>query len=678
MPLGDHVAAVAVLVLVVAGLVVPLVEATHQELGREDFEDYDPLDPLTGWLTNPHTSEYSQVKVTGQNSPLGSRAWEVQGLTGGVSGMALVSNHVQNGCEAGTIPELRFAIKLDEYPTGDRVYVGISGSNSPGIPVESFIASRSLRINQMQVRLQINETGVMTPQLHGQGNNIQSHNSGGPYYGVNTVSAAPFSPLDLDTWYNVTMRNVACSNDSPSSASNSIVWSAEIQVLELEEQRTLSAGGFSGCRASQSGTSSCGSTSLADYNFGRLYHKAGASNTLEVIQYDNFVWLPGEVIEGGEFIWCSSIGSPQGGYDFLEGVTIKTSGWRGADFETDAGYLFTGHQDDYDYLAKSWGGTGETATGTQAARVYFLIEASTEGTSSIFRVALTNHSATGSQSAPVMDKGTGAGSAGVNSGDFADHVEVEFKEVENDWSIRFYYVHAGADRTLIGQSWQGGNPNTPTLFSFEADTRSGGTLKVRGPTDEILTIGGQPMEYPTPTEFAGATWKGYYFIGAGTNGIGYSARTLVDDKNGQSTCVFDVIGNVAGLGGGGLNGDPGRIIGDGTTGTNLDDEDDGSGGSAQTSSTQIVDKEGVWGMLLERIGPTGAFLLSLAWIALWTWGAYKVVGQAPMIVGGAATLAICSAVPLFWFPIWIPITIAAGGLGTFAAVIAKRIGGARS
>lgn len=100
-----------------------------------------------------------------------------------------------------------------------------------------------------------------------------------------------------------------------------------------------------------------------------------------------------------------------------------------------------------------------------------------------------------------------------------------------------------------------------------------------------------------------------------------------------------------------------------------------------TDTSDAVSRDiggGVWGKLVERMGPTGAFVLGLVMIGAAAALAYKWAGPAPMLVGGAATLGMGAAVALVGFPIWIPITIAAGGIGTYAAVIAKRIGGARS
>lgn len=107
----------------------------------------------------------------------------------------------------------------------------------------------------------------------------------------------------------------------------------------------------------------------------------------------------------------------------------------------------------------------------------------------------------------------------------------------------------------------------------------------------------------------------------------------------------------------------GRLPSDSTGGSGA------SGGSGQRASGSVLAQlKGGWSDATKVV-------VSLLFIAVIAGIAYWLAGPAPMVVGGAGTLAMGAAVPMFGFPLWIPITVAAGGLGTFAAGIARQVGG---
>lgn len=97
---------------------------------------------------------------------------------------------------------------------------------------------------------------------------------------------------------------------------------------------------------------------------------------------------------------------------------------------------------------------------------------------------------------------------------------------------------------------------------------------------------------------------------------------------------------------------------------------DGPGSAGSTTGAK-----GPVSRIIAGWSSTTRFVVGLVLVAIFSGIAYRLAGPAPMIVGGAATLGLCAAVVVVGFPLWIPVTIAAGGLGTFAAMIAKRVGG---
>lgn len=255
------------------------------------------------------------------------------------------------------------------------------------------------------------------------------------------------------------------------------------------------------------------------------------------------------------------------GYDFREGVTFEDE-TVGPGIDIEEGYEFSGDETNFDYLAKSWGGTVATpTTGATELALFFRIEAMTDNEESVFRAAFSTHRATGTPSAPVMDKGTGAGNAGINDGDFDDHIEIQMREDGNLWEARFFYVSGGVpsgpgERTQAGPTSYFPLPNTATTYKFEV--RDGNLILERLTStpdqDEIGEL--SSFSTPIPAPFTSSTYYQYWFIGYGVQD-GINADTRLDDPVGESdmlqgsTCVYDLNGLVESS-----NGDIGSVAPD--------------------------------------------------------------------------------------------------------------------
>lgn len=265
------------------------------------------------------------------------------------------------------------------------------------------------------------------------------------------------------------------------------------------------------------------------------------------------------VLTGGYF-WCSAIGSPKGGYDFLEDVVVQRGDVIGLDLTGDIKadfYRFKGNSGDFAYLGKAFTVEGSPKSGSKAVVVNFTLEAGTDAVSSVFRTAFSSVMPTGTLTSPTLAKGNGK-----TTGAFAEHVEVELTEVASSWSIRLYYVTGAGDRTQLGPAWEGGSPNRINSFSFIVDSRGADAyVGIQDALGAFLKVGAVEMKFALPSALVEDEWKSQWFIGYGTS-VFFEAVTRLSSKISNSTCIRDLVGTiVAGVQNGCLGvGDCGTVV----------------------------------------------------------------------------------------------------------------------
>jgi len=259
-------------------------------------------------------------------------------------------------------------------------------------------------------------------------------------------------------------------------------------------------------------------------------------------------------------IFCSDIGitnfnaDPDAdfGYNYVEDVDIFSPDQGSGPGDLTDGYSFSGNSGDYSYMGKGW------TPGSKALRVNFTIESATEGQSSVFRAAFSEVSGTPSSST----KGNGD-----NTGAFAQHLAVRFREVGNDWRIDLEEVQStGGTTSELGPSFLGYTPNSARSFTLWVDTRTtalgpsnsafgsnGGSIQagsyiaVTTPNENLPDADNQIILYQRLSSF----WDNdlllsQWFVGADVNGAPLNARTFLDDNDAgqddQSTCIFTMDG----------------------------------------------------------------------------------------------------------------------------------------
>lgn len=253
---------------------------------------------------------------------------------------------------------------------------------------------------------------------------------------------------------------------------------------------------------------------------------------------------------GPQQYFCAERGAEKFGYNYLEGVTFDDaqSPVRGL---SDA-YKFSGDASNFDYL-------GKTLPGSPGAKVYFTLEADSEGTDSVFRTVLSfvDHSpydlddGSTDPNAPHYlngpdDPGDNAKGNGKDSEVFAEQIEVRFLEQDNDWNIRVFYVSQSNDvdeRTAIGTAKLADDPNDPTSYVLTVDTRMAAPyVSVRhADGTQIGNSVVDSLNLTLPSDLVGKTVYGQWFVGYGVDtATNFNARTWLNNNDGDagSTCVY--------------------------------------------------------------------------------------------------------------------------------------------
>lgn len=331
--------------------------------------------------------------------------------------------------------------------------------------------------------------------------------------------------------------------------------------------------------------------------------------------------------------FCADAGeSDNFGYDYLEGVNFEQGPSHPVGLSGDY-YRFQGDSGNSEYLAKAFD-PGSTAFST-----IFTIEAATEGTHSLFRVAYTT-GATTLQAGSAGDGGADqtAASDGQDGGNFDNHVQVRFIEEGNDWRITIQQNIAGTGLTQLLGSVLQGNPNVATAYNFTIDGR--GTT---GPIATLYTYPGGQEVLSRETGFgAGTEWKDQWFIGKGTD-ITESATALDnndDNDNVPSTCVYDLVGTSSVVGSSG-----------GTPNNQVPDDEPGGEDGAATSSLGSFEVPAGWTAAALN-GFLGIILMFM--IALGTWAIFgrHIVA---MVIGATAGFILAMIFQLF--ELWVLIVV---------------------
>lgn len=311
-----------------------------------------------------------------------------------------------------------------------------------------------------------------------------------------------------------------------------------------------------------------------------------------VFEIDNLTVITGTNGDDGAgsvCIFCSAKGNDDFGFDYVEDVelgdgprdstaTQEECTANSPEFilavEIAPCYKFRGDADNFAYAAKSW------TPGQKWVGSYFMIEAASEGQDSVFRSAFS--SAAGAPNS--TNKGNGK-----DTGQFAEHIEVRFLEVGNDWNIQFFHVSVSngvTSRTPFGAAFVGDNPNSPTLYNFTVDTAAGiAYLKHSGFADDSGNLNMTdvfPNGVALPAVWDDREMLSHWFVGYATDTtFNNDATTRLDPGSGVSlsTCIY-----AFGVEAGQTpvpTGDAGRLPpedsdGDGTPDP-LDQDDDGDG-----------------------------------------------------------------------------------------------------
>jgi hypothetical protein len=236
--------------------------------------------------------------------------------------------------------------------------------------------------------------------------------------------------------------------------------------------------------------------------------------------------------------FCADRGETNFAYNYKEQVSFADGSNPARDF-SDA-YQFEGADGDSSYL-------GKTLPASLGGKVFFSIEADTDGASSVFHAGFSfiDHT-TYSLGPPTEflngpdDAGADAKGNGDDSGVFDQWVEAKFKEVGNDWQIGVYVVESGGTRTLIGTSRLADDPATPQGYVFTVDPRAGyGYASIRhADGTQIGNSITDTLNVSLPSSFSGDLIQGQWFRAQSTNI--FTANTWLNNNDGDSasTCIY--------------------------------------------------------------------------------------------------------------------------------------------
>lgn len=213
------------------------------------------------------------------------------------------------------------------------------------------------------------------------------------------------------------------------------------------------------------------------------------------------------------------------GYEYVEDWDFDSS--LPVTLDLDDGYYASEVDGGSAYLAKGF------TVGSQAFSVIFTVEAGTDTTDSVFRVAFT----TGGGGTPNSVV-AGASNGGTDGSSFDNHVGLRFEEEGSDWRITFRQNVAGAGYDVIGSSFTNGNPGTPTTYNFTVDSRDLTATLRRGDGTSI-------QSRTIDSSFLDDLWEDQWFIATGTSAI-QPADTALDNNDASdsvgSTCIYDLTG----------------------------------------------------------------------------------------------------------------------------------------
>lgn len=415
-------------------------------------------------------------------------------------GVALLMDTAAFPCDGGDSQIVEFDIQFDAFPT-----TAVSQS------VSSYSIALTNVADTSRFVWDINEdgNGASTARIFTSTGATHAVSLNGP----NMV---------VDTWYHITMGAFDCDEES-------------FYISKVKQ-----ADGTEFGVASVDGNNLAGVVSSPDkFNqgiSGSTTNTGGSSASMGATFLDNLeVAYDGVVPPDRLPIFCSARGNEHFGYNYDEDVE------RHGDLEfggITGGYLFKGDADNFAYLGAGF------SPGTKAAKVFFRIEARAEGAASVFRAAFSTVDTTTYHvgTDPVLFDSDAKGN-GLTTGVFSDYIEVRFKEVDNDWNIQLYYVDGGGSRTQLGQAVVAGNPNTPTSFSFQVDTRAGQSYASVTYADG-LPIGtgvlNKTLASIASNHFIDDTLKSQWFVGyAVDNFVNLDAQTILDDAGrSSSTCIY--------------------------------------------------------------------------------------------------------------------------------------------
>lgn len=257
--------------------------------------------------------------------------------------------------------------------------------------------------------------------------------------------------------------------------------------------------------------------------------------------------------------WCSAPGNDDFAFDFVEDVDLTL----GAE-----DYGMASDEDDFAYLGKAFSGTTSSFT-------TFGIYGFENDDSALLAVAYSTATPGGTPEAPVLDKGDGE-----STGDFETHVEVLFKEVGEEWNIRFFYADGGA-LTQFGTAILRGDINQAEYYAFGVDT-----VAMTATLYTYTILDSEPVleaihqaTLPGTTGFSGDLLQEQWYVGRDGGGfiVGdiVAPATSIDASSQEtlSTCIWSLAEPSDPLG------DPGSTPPDDITG----DPNEGGGGGGPTT-----------------------------------------------------------------------------------------------
>lgn len=320
-------------------------------------------------------------------------------------------------------------------------------------------------------------------------------------------------------------------------------------------------------------------------------------------------------------------------------------------FDTDDGFLAETDTSETAYMGKGFD------TGSKSFRTIARIEAGQDADDSLFAIAYTK--GTGGLPSASTD-GTGLEETGLDGGNFDDSLQVIFLEDGNDWNIGIYENVAGTV-ARIGAAVAHGNPNSPTTYAFEIDTR---TQLVRVLDENLDPIFERSMAAGTADD----VFKDQWFAASANSVLFDDGLTVVDDPDQDegttaedSTCIYDLEGSSVINGGSGLQ-PPSEIV-DNTT-----DTDDSECSSALVCTNEANIPEGF------TIGTFNA-LLGMFLIAGISGGAYFTLGRSAVVAGAFALIGLIIAVILGLIQLWVVLVLLVIGVAVVFIGVKKGAGG---